>query len=170
MWDVITGPYLSFSSNFAKSPLKLEPRWVLNPMGVRRCNRRKLGASLRWWPPSILWAGPLIFFMATIGAVWIIPSFRIWSYVLYVEHISCVITNCGQHQWAISSLFSIVREENITGRKHNQKITIALFRFVLQNFTIAGCFPYILFYRFSPDVFVVVCYCSMWLCFSQETS
>ena len=45
--------------------------------------------------------------MAATGDVWIIPSFRIWGYVLHVEHISCVITNCGQLQWAIPSLFSI---------------------------------------------------------------
>ena len=45
--------------------------------------------------------------MAAIGDVWIILSFRIWGYVLHVEHISCVITNCGQLQWAIPSLFSI---------------------------------------------------------------
>ena len=57
-------------------------------------------------------------FMATTGGVFVSPSFRIWGYVLYVEHISCVITNCGQHQWAIPSLFSIAHdafmEENIT--------------------------------------------------------
>ena len=56
--------------------------------------------------------------MAATGGVWIIPSFRIWGYVLHVEHISCVITNCGQHQWVIPSLFSIaledILEENIT--------------------------------------------------------
>ena len=45
--------------------------------------------------------------MAAPGDVWIIPSFRIWGYMLHVEHISCVITNCGQLQWAIPSLFSI---------------------------------------------------------------
>ena len=45
--------------------------------------------------------------MAATGDVWIIPSFQIWGYVLHVEHISCVITNCGQLQWAIPSLFSI---------------------------------------------------------------
>ena len=39
--------------------------------------------------------------MAATGDVWIIPSFRIWGYVLHVEHISCVIMNCGQLQWAI---------------------------------------------------------------------
>ena len=46
------------------------------------------------------------------------PPFRIWCYILYVEHISCVITNCGQNQWVIHSLFSIALEallqENIT--------------------------------------------------------
>ena len=24
--------------------------------------------------------------------------FRIWGYVLHVEHVSCAITNCGKHQ------------------------------------------------------------------------
>ena len=55
-------------------------------------------------------------FMATTGDVWIIPSFRIWGYV-HVEHISCVITNCDQHQWVIPSPLSIalelLLEENI---------------------------------------------------------
>ena len=36
-----------------------------------------LGALLRWWPPSTMWVGHLIFFTATTGDVWIIPSFRI---------------------------------------------------------------------------------------------
>ena len=43
-------------------------------------------------------------FMATTADVWIILPFRIWGYMLHVEHISCVITNCGQHQWVILSL------------------------------------------------------------------
>ena len=45
--------------------------------------------------------GSFNLFMATTGSVWIIPSFQIWDYVLHVEHISCVVTNCGQHQWVI---------------------------------------------------------------------
>ena len=55
--------------------------------------------------------------MPTTGGVWIIPSFWIWGYVLHVEHISCVITNCGQHQWAIPSplvALEALLEENIT--------------------------------------------------------
>ena len=39
--------------------------------------------------------GSFNIFMATTRDVWIIPSFPIWDYVLHVEHISCVITNCG---------------------------------------------------------------------------
>ena len=38
---------------------------------------------------------------ATTGNVWKIQSFR---YVLHVEAISCVITNCGQNQWVIPFL------------------------------------------------------------------
>ena len=61
-------------------------------------------------------------FMATTRDVWIIPSFQIWGYVLHVEHISCVITNCDQHHvfdvqavitrliWTIWTLLSDVQE------------------------------------------------------------
>ena len=104
--------------------------------------------------------GSFNLFIAT-GDIWIIPSFRIWGYV-HVEHISCVITNCGQHQWAIPSLRSC-------WRKHHHKITMPMFRFVLQNFALPGCFPYILFYcyPFFLIFFRLVCYCSMWLCLNQ---
>ena len=51
--------------------------------------------------------GSFNLFLVTTGDVWIIPSFRIWDYVLHVEHISCVITSCGQHQWVIPSPLSI---------------------------------------------------------------
>ena len=51
--------------------------------------------------------GSFNLFMATTGDDWIIPSFQIWNYVLHVEHISCVITTCGQHQWVIPSPLSI---------------------------------------------------------------
>ena len=54
--------------------------------------------------------------MAITGDVWLIPSFRIWGYMLHVEHISCVITNCGQYQWVIPSPLPIalkVAEDDI---------------------------------------------------------
>ena len=63
---------------------------------------------LRWWSLSTMWAGPLSFQApGTSRDVWIIPSFPIWGYVVHVEHVSCVITNCGQHKWVIPSPFSI---------------------------------------------------------------
>ena len=48
--------------------------------------------------------GSFNLFMATTRDFLIIPSFLLWDDVLHVEHISCVITNCGQHQWVIPSL------------------------------------------------------------------
>ena len=68
--------------------------------------------------------------MAATGDVWIIPSFRIWGYVLHVEHISCVITNCGQLQWAIPSLFSIALHA-LLEKKHYQRIIIPILRLFL---------------------------------------
>ena len=64
--------------------------------------------------------GSVNLFMATTGDIWIIPSLRILDYILHVTHITCVITNFDQHQWAIHSPFSIalyaLLEEN-TARK-----------------------------------------------------
>ena len=71
-----------------------------------RCVGWACNLFLRWCPPLIMWAGPLILSSTATGDVWIIPSFGIWGYVLHVEHISCVITNCHQHQW-VSPSFSI---------------------------------------------------------------
>ena len=51
--------------------------------------------------------GSFNLFMTTTRDVWIIPSCRIWDYVLLVVHISCIITNCGQHQRVIPSPLSI---------------------------------------------------------------
>ena len=62
-----------------------------------------VGVFLSWWSPSTMWADHFIFSSATTGDVWLIPSFRIWVYVLYVEYVSCVITNWDQHQWVIHS-------------------------------------------------------------------
>ena len=53
------------------------------------------------------WLSSFNLFLATTGDVWIIPSVRIWGYVLHVEHVSCVIMNCGQHQWVIPSPLSV---------------------------------------------------------------
>ena len=59
---------------------------------------------LRRWSLWTVWAGPLILIT---GDVWIIPSFRMCGYVLHVEHVSWVITNCGQYQWVTPSPLSV---------------------------------------------------------------
>ena len=89
-------------------------------LGSRKSpHRHQVVAEVHWrgaqgWR-SVSWvvatfnhvAGSFNMSMAATGDVWIIPSFRIWGYVLHIEHISCVITNCGQLQWAIPSLSSL---------------------------------------------------------------
>ena len=80
-------------------------------------------------------------FMAITRDVYIIPSFRIWDYVLHVEHVSCVIANCGQHQCMSHPFSSVNSSLGFAGGKHYQKITIPIFRLVLldplvwQNFS-----------------------------------
>ena len=41
-----------------------------------------------------MWMGPFIFSSVTTGDISMIPSYGIWGYMLHVEHMSCVITNC----------------------------------------------------------------------------
>ena len=91
--------------------------------------------------------------VATFNHVLIIPSFQICGYVLDVNHISCVITNCGQRQWAIPSLLSIaleaLLEENITRKLLSFSLDlffkISLFQVTfLIFFSIAVCSPYFL--------------------------
>ena len=107
-------------------------------------------------------------FMATTRGIWLIPSFRILGYVLYVEHMSCIITNCSHHQWPIPSLFSIglkvLLEENITIKLLSLSLELFFKILLFQVFTFV-IFVYINI--FSHTYFMLVCFCSMWLCFSQ---
>ena len=47
-------------------------------------------------------------FMATTGDVWIIPSFQIWGYALYVDYISCVISY-GDLKFKVTSGFPLTK-------------------------------------------------------------
>ena len=87
----------------------------------------------------------LIFLSSTTGDVWKIPSFRIWGYVLHVEHVSRAITNCGQHQWDIPSHLSIALYlvENIT-ENYFSNIQDCSWKFALPD-----CFPCIFRYLSS---------------------
>ena len=121
-------------------------------------SRWGLGDFLMWWPPSTMWADPLIYLWPSTGDVWIIPPLWIWDYVL---HVSCVITNCGQHQWAIPSPLN--SSLGFAGGKHNQKLLslsldlffkILLFQVAfLTFFSIAIFSPYF----FSAWFLIAVC-------------
>ena len=64
-------------------------------------------------------------------------------------------------------LSSLNSSLGFAGGKHNQKITIAVFRLVLQHFVIPGCFLIFLSsLSFLLTFFWLVCYCSLWLYFS----
>ena len=81
------------------------------------------------------------------GDVWIIPSefsnLRLctacWARFM-----------CHHELWptSVSHPFSLNSSCGFAGGKHYQKITIPIFRPVLQNFAIPGYFPYILFYHY----------------------
>ena len=56
---------------------------------------------------------------------------------------------CHHELWptSVGHPFSFLNSSwGLTGGKHYMKITVAIFRFVFQSFTIPGYFPYILFY------------------------
>ena len=58
---------------------------------------------------------------------------------------------CHHELWptSVSHPFSSLNSSlGFAGGKHYEKITIPIFRLVLQNFAILGCFPYIIFYPF----------------------
>ena len=58
---------------------------------------------------------------------------------------------CHHELWptSVSHPFSSLNSSlGFAGGKHYQKITIPIFRLVLQNFAIPGCYPYILFYYY----------------------
>ena len=102
--------------------------------------------------------GSFNLFMATTGDVWIIPSFRIWDYVLHFEHVSCVITNGGQHQWVIPSPFSTalkaLLEENITRKLLSLSLDL-FFKILLFHVTFLIFFLSLSFFILSSGWFVI---------------
>ena len=96
------------------------------------------GAFLRWWPPSAMWAGPLIFYGHHRECL---------NNPIFSDLVLCAVCwalfMCHYELWSTSvghplSFFN--SSLGLTGGKHYQKITIAIFRFVPQNFTIPGNF------------------------------
>ena len=120
-----------------------------------------VGTFLRWWPPSAVWAGLLIFYghhrrclknsifsnLGLCAACW--------------AHFMC------HHKWWPTSVIhpfsSLNRSLGLTGRKYPE-ITIPIFR-LIQNFAFPGCFSYILLYCYifsllsSGWVVIAACDC-----------
>ena len=97
-------------------------------------------------------------------------NFTIPGYFPYILFYSCLfsllsswffIVVCGSIS-VQGSFFFLTSSWGLTGGKHYQKTAISIFRFVFQNFTIPGYFPYILFYSclfslLSSCFFIAVC-------------
>ena len=118
--------------------------------------------------------GSFNLFMATTRDVWIIPSFRIWDYVLHVVHISCVITNCGQHQWVIPSPLSTVLkallEENTTRKLLSLSLDL-FFKSFLFQVTFLIFFSVAIFFYPRPVLAFGYCRClRLCVCVSVRAS
>ena len=107
-----------------------------------------LGAFLRWWPPSTMWAGSLIYLWPPRGCL-NNPIFSnlglcaaCWPHFM-----------CHHELWPtlVSHPVSLNSSLGFAGGKHYQKINIPIFR--LPNFAISGCFPHILFYCYIFSLF-----------------
>ena len=111
--------------------------------------------------------GSFNLFMATTRDVWIIPSFWIWDYVLHVEHVSRLITNCGQHQWVnpypLSIALQALLEENTTRKLLSLSLDL-FFKILLCQ--VAFSLYSFLSLSFLLTFFLLICYCSLWLYFS----
>ena len=118
------------------------------------------GAFQRWWPPSAMWAGPLIFY----GHHRICLHNPIFS---NLELCAACWAHfmCHHELWptSVSHPFSLSSSWGLTWGKYYQNIIIPVFRLILQNFAFPGCFSYILFCRYifsslsSGRVVIAVC-------------
>ena len=90
-----------------------------------------LGDFIRWWPPSTMWAGPLIYFWPPPGM----------SSNLGLCAACWARFMCHHELWPTSvshPFFSLNTSLGFAGGKHYLKITIPIFRLVLQNFAFPG--------------------------------
>ena len=121
-----------------------------------------LGAFLRWWLPSTMWAGPLIYFWPPRGCL-NNPIFSnlglcaaCWARLM-----------CHHELWptSVSHPFSSLKSSlGFFGGKHCQKITLPIFRLVLQNLRYSMLLSLYSFLSLSflLTFFRLVCYCSLW--------
>ena len=160
LWDMVAFSKVWLSN----ASYRLNP-WALLVTGWG------LRTFLRWWPHSTMCASPLILFMDNLGYL----NNPIFSNLgLCTAWWACFM--CLHELWpkSVSHRFSSLNSSlGLTGGKCYQKITIPIFRLILQNFA----FHMLLFHMFFTysflllsfilTLFRLVCYCCMWLYFSQ---
>ena len=121
--------------------------WAINTLQTLIASHCICGwAFLRWWPPSAMWEGPLIYYGRHRGC----PNNPIF-FNLGLCDTCWAHYMCHHDLWStsVSQPFSFLNSSlGFAGRTHHQKITITIFRFVLQNLAIQNYLPYILFYRY----------------------
>ena len=128
-----------------------------------------LGAFLRWWPPSTLWAGLTYFYGHHRGCLNNPIFLNLGLCSAHWAHFMC------HHElWptSVSHPSSFLNSSlGLAGGNKYQKFTIPVFKVVLQKFCYSRLFSFLLFsYLSLYSLLTLVCYCSMWLCFSQGTS
>ena len=113
--------------------------------------QRWLWAFLRWWPPSTMWAGTLIYYGHHRGCL----NNPIFSNLGLCA--ACWAHFTRHHElWptSVSHPFSTLNSYlGLAEGKHYQKITFPIFRLVIQNFAVPGYFPLILFYCYIISLF-----------------
>ena len=143
---VINNLIAYYSATYIRD-LTVGQHWLIKPLPEPILSEQcgwGLGGFLRWWPPSTMWAGPLIY-------LWPPPGKSEKSHLFQLGLYSACWARfmCHHDLWptSVTHPFSLDSSLGFAGGKHYQKITIPIFRLGLQNFAIPGCFPYILFYR-----------------------
>ena len=142
---------LGFKLNYVN---KRGPKWTImgvncyciNKLTVVMMSGWGVGAFLRWWPPSAMWMGPLIFYGHHRGCL----NNPIFSN-LGLCAACCAHFMCHHKLWPTSAshpLSSLNSSLGLSEGKYYQKITIPIFTLIPQNFAFPGCFSYILFYHY----------------------
>ena len=103
-------------------------------------------AFLRLWPPSTMWAGPLIFLGHHQGCL----NNPFFSYLgIYAARWAHYMCHHELRTTSVSCPFSSINSSlSLAGETYYHKINIPIFRLVLQNFGLPGCFPFILCYQY----------------------
>ena len=88
---------------------------------------------------------------------------QIWGYVLHIEHISCVITNCGRYQWVTPSLSIALQtlvEENIARKLLSISLDLFL-KVLLFHVAFLKLFSIATFYSYFHPIVLLLQYVAL---------